>query len=463
MNLSASQTTTTTSRRLFDPATAMILAVVFYGTAVRNNSPGGGLAVTLATLLVAYAVWRSHKEASLGLDEGGPWETRLLAAILVFSLLGALGWAPAEIGPTSAWLERLPSLAWAGLAIWLFLTRRGDSRQPVMVAVTVLTVALTLLVGIIHLSETRNVSLDVNLLHRASADAIAGGENPYSEAVETPVGSPTAGVEETIVGYPYPPVTALSYAVGEWVFSDPRFISLISWVAVLTLLGVSGIRQKRPSTLLLMLLLASMPGWPLMLRAAWTEPLTLAFLTISLVLWHRAVGSGLALGLGLASKQYFVVTAPLLLLHRDPGWMRRLVIAASVVVVTIGAALAIGPADFWSAAVEYHMNTPVRVDSSNLIGLLSSFGVDWAPPAVLGLVAGLLAAMAVGRMSHRSATFMIGMALTLAVSFLPASQAFANYWFLIAGLLVLGMAGGATGEARETAYPEEPRPNRDAR
>ena len=462
MNLSASETTTTTSRRLFDPATAMLLAVVFFGTAVRNNSPGGGLAVTLATLLVAYAVWRSRTEPSFGLDDGGPWETRLLAAILVFALLGALGWAPAEIGPTSPWLERLPSLVWAGLAIWLFLNRRTGDRQPVLMAVAVLTVALTLLVGLIHLSETRKVSLDVNLLHRAAADAIAGGQNPYSDAVETPVGSPTAGIEETIVGYPYPPVTALSYAMGEWVFSDPRFTSLISWVVVLTLLGVSGVRQKRPSTVLLMVLLASMPGWPLLLRAAWTEPLTLALLTISFMLWHRPAGSGLALGLGLASKQYFVVTAPLLLLHRDRGWIRRLVIAGSVVVVTIGAALAFGPADFWSAAVEYHINTPVRVDSSNLIGLLSSLGVQWAPPAVVGLVAGLLAALAVGRMSRRRDTFMIGMALTLAVSFLPASQAFANYWFLVAGLLVLGMANGATAESRQEARPAASRPDRDA-
>ncbi len=38
------------------------------------------------------------------------------------------------------------------------------------------------------------------------------------------------------------------------------------------------------------------------------------------------------------------------------------------------------------------------------------------------------------------------MGLTLAVSFLVSSQAFANYWFLIFGLGVLGLAASPIGQ-----------------
>lgn len=418
------------------PPAAVILAIVLFGTAIRTNSPGGGLAVTVATFLLAFAIWTTRRDGSIEVGTAGS-ESQLLGAILVFSLMGLIGWAPSGIGPTSPWLERLPSIIWAGSAVWLFRGNREGKR--VLAALVAIVVGASLVVGVLNLREAADVNLDVNLLHRAAANALSGGLNPYTDAVEVPNGSPTADEGDTIVGYPYPPVAAIAYSVGEWLFSDPRFTSLIVWLATLTLLGVHGVRRNRPEPVYLMILLASIPGWPLILRAAWTEPLTLLLMTAAFVLWRRPGRSGSMLGLGLASKQYLAVSAPLVLLHRDLGWVKRVIVAAVVATATIAVAVFADASAFWTAAVEFHLNTPVRTDSTNVVGLVAAMGADWHPPAYLSLAAGLITAVAVGRVSRKAGVFMAGMALILAVSFLFATQAFANYWFLVAGLCALGL------------------------
>ncbi len=230
------------------------------------------------------------------------------------------------------------------------------------------------------------------------------------------------------------------YAAGEWLVSDPRAISLGAWLAVLAILGVSATRRLDDTRLYLMLVLASVPGWPLVLRAAWTEPLTLLLITIGWSLWRRPATSGTGLGLALASKQYFVVTAPLLLLHRDLKWKTRIAVAVAIVITTVGAALLIDFEAYWSSTVAFHASTPPRTDSSNLVGLLSLFDVAWDPPFWLGLGVGAGLALALGRRSTTPGSFLLAMAVALSGTFIFSSQAFANYWFLVFGLTVLAMA-----------------------
>jgi hypothetical protein len=333
-------------------------------------------------------------------------------------------------------------VVWACLALGVLVAKGRVAVRVLAIVTTTATLLVTLGVGLIHLDRVEGIGLDVNLLHIAAADAIANGDNPYTDAVVVPNGSPTAEPGDTIIGYPYPPVTAVSYAIGEWVFSDPRFTSLLSWVVVLGLIGLHSIRRQSLPGIATLILLAALPGWPLVLRAGWSEPLSLLFLTWAFFAWRRPVGSGLALGLGLASKQYFAVTAPVALLHRDVHWLRRLLVAVSAVAVTVGAVALLDVDAFWSAAVQFHLNTPPRADSSNLIGLMAAMGMAWSPPGVVSVVAGLIAAVVVGLKSRTSRSFLLALGFTLAVSFLVASQAFANYWFLVFGLSLVAMTPG---------------------
>ena len=421
----------------------LLFASLLFGLAVRTGSALDGVTVIVATVALAgsFFLGRGAESGAATLDRLR--ESRLLIGVVIFGLLGALGWASSAIGPTSTELETLPSLIWIALAVTTYVLRNRSASFWPAVIVTV-TIGVTFFVGLLHLAAAEGIGIDVYFLHVEAADALANGSNPYTDAVEVPNGAPTAEPGDVIIGYVYPPVTAIFYALGQWTLSDPRFTSLFAWILVLALVGLTAVKEHRLQNLYLMLLLAAVPGWPLILRAGWTEPLSLAFLAMAFFLWRRPVASSIGLGLALASKQYFVVSAPLVLLHRDHGWRKRVTAAAIVVAVTLGVALVWDAAAFWSSAIEFHTATATRPDSSNLIGLLAAFEISWAPPVLLTLGVGLVAATVAGRVSRSRGSFALAMGLTLAVSFLVSSQAFANYWFLIFGLCVLGLAASTT-------------------
>jgi hypothetical protein len=422
----------------------LLFATVLFGSSVRGGSTTG-VAALIASISLAGALFTREEPMFVDTAWGRRgWETQLMISVVVFGLLGVTGWSPASIGPTSSELERLPGVLWVVASIVVFISGRGVGRL-IQGGVVVITLGATLLLGLNHLSAAEGVGFDVYFLHVEAAEAIANGHNPYTDVVEVPNGSPTAEPGDVITGYVYPPVTAASYSLAYWVFSDPRFTSLIAWLAFLGLIGIRAFRRQSRAGLLVMLLMASIPGWPLVLRAAWTEPLSLAFLAGAFFLWKRPVTSGAFLGMALASKQYFAVTAPLLLLHRESGWVRRAMVAGAVIAATIGAVILWDAGAFWSAAVEFHTSTPPRPDGLNLVGLASLLGLSWNPPTFLALAAGLLVAIAAGRRSAHRAGFMLALGLTLAASFLFSSQAFANYWFLIAGLCGLALWDSSTG------------------
>jgi len=428
-----------------DAALYLLVAVVFFGLAVKGGVVSNVVAVlagiTILTMVVTGRLPARNEEGATRL------ETALAGAVLVFAVLGVTGYG-SSIGPSSG-LERLPGVVWAGLVVLLFMSRqRGGGRRRVVVLVALLTIAFTVLFGI-NAVESAREGYDVLFLHQEAADALAAGLNPYTDAVTFPNGAPTAEPGDQIVGYVYPPITAVAYAIGEWTFDDPRYTSLASWVGLLSLLSVWGVRQPTSHLPYLLLLLASLPGWPLVLRAAWTEPLSLLLLAGAAAVWRRGGASGFWLGIGLASKQYFAVAAPFLFFYRDRVWSRRALVAAIVTGLGVGVGILWGPEAFWSAAIEFHASTPPRLDSSNLVGLLGIFGLSWSPPVILPLAFGLgVAALASMRSRDVSSAF-CALALALAASFFLSSQAFANYWFLVMGLCLLALA--TLGEESEGA------------
>lgn len=441
MDLSVTTAPDRTKGSGLDAHAYLTFATLCFGLSVMSSAPGAGLTVLLATILAAVAFSRIRHGEDLDLSADGRREFRLLLVILVFSALKLLGWSPSWLGTSSEWLERLPGLAWALLAVFLYKTRHRAASRRVMAAVIVTALAVTGVVGLLHLQGARGIGVDVYLLHKSAASAIANGDNPYTDVVEVPNGAPTAEEGDTIVGYPYPPSIALAYSIGQWTYGDPRFTSLVSWLAVLGMIGWTSYRRMSRAGVYALLILAAIPGWALVLRAAWTEPVTLVFLTAAYLWWHRPTSSGVTLGLTLASKQYFALVAPLVLLHRDAGWRRRLIVAGVVIALTVIPFVLLEPAAFWSSAVQFHNETPLRTDSVNLIGAISTLWNPWEPPRWLGPALGVIVAVVTGRLSRTRETFFLGMALALATSFMVASQAFANYWFLITGLCALCLIG----------------------
>lgn len=413
----------------------LVGAVVLYGLAIPSVLEAR-LAVILGTVGLALAVARHRSTPPVPID------IFLLMGVLTFGMAGFLGWSPVGIGPTSDLLERGPGLVWLAFALIALLGRNLIETKPARVGLIVLVMGFSAIVGLSHLAAAGGIGLDVLALHVEAADAIASGQNPYSDAVIVDNGAPTARPGDQIVGYVYPPVTALGYAAGEWLFGEPRLVSLLGWLTFLSTLAARAWRLPSRTALLTFLLAASLPGWPLVLRAGWTEPLSLALFGLALFMWSRPRLSGILSGLALGSKQYFAVSAPLVGLYREKGWAQRTMWTVALIVGTVGAGLILGPGEFWFAAVEFHLNTPPRPDGLNLVGLAADLDIQVSLPSVFPILLGLGAALLSARWARTRSEWTTALALTLAVSFLVSSQAFPNYWFLIAGLILLALTHG---------------------
>ena len=420
------------------PATAgdpfLVIVVVLCGFALR---PGWlpSIAVAAATIaLLAVPTFQKHQSTIL---TRVPLDRLLLFGIALFALISLSGWPPTFIGPTTAALEVLPIIVWAGLAALTYLGSSSELRRRTVFAMVLVT---TLIVGVLHIRQTGGLGIDVLALHVEAAEALESGLNPYTDAVSVSDGSPLAAEGATIDGYVYPPTTALLYAVGEWTLADPRFVSLFTWLGFLALLGSSAVRRDQRTGLLTMILLASAPGWPFVLRAAWTEPASLLLFAAAQHAWRRPVVSGIWAGLALGSKQYFAVTAPLVARFRGTAWKKRAAATVASIGLPIALAVAWGPDAFWNAAVEFHLATPPRPDSLNLVGLAADLNLNVSFPSLLPIVVGLGVSYLMARRASTASDYMLVVAASLAASFLVSSQAFPNYWFLIMGLAGLALA-----------------------
>lgn len=153
------------------------------------------------------------------------------------------------------------------------------------------------------------------------------------------------------------------------------------------------------------------------------------------------------LGLTLASKQYLAVLAPLVLLMRTSP--RRRVVTAGTALVAVASGFLLGDG-YLEAIVGFHSGRPVRTDGTNLVVLLDLGGLD---PLLLNpvvfLLAGGLAAWGARRVVGPRSFGRVA-ALALGCFFLLSSQAFANYWWLILGLLVVGEVVGPAAESDGT-------------
>ena len=429
------------------PDFLLLSATLLFAISVRLGAVSGVFALTGALSLIG-SVGLSKRAGQLQDPDPRAIDSRLLVGAGLFGLLGLIGWSPATIGPSSIFLDRLPGAIFIGIVVVAFALRRRSSQARFLPLVlgALITVAGF---GAAHIEATGDLGFDVYHLHVSAAEALGDGENPYTDVVTVPDGSPNAERGDVISGYVYPPTTLVGYSLGHWLTPDARYTSLLSWLVVLGILGFAAVRNKSDRELNLMLLLASLPGLWLVLRAAWTEPLSIMFAAVATALWTHRAASGLGLGAMLSSKQYFLVTAPVFLLHRETGWMRRAAAALAVITLTLVPAMLWDFGAFWDSAVAFHTSTEPRPDGSNIVGLLAISGVDWTPPTLLPVVLGLAVAVwaAAGSTTRRS--FMAAMATSLSVSFLVTSQAFANYWFLVFGLCALAMYSGPEGSGSE--------------
>jgi len=359
------------------------------------------------------------------------------SAVLMTGLLGR----PIATLPASILYSR-PLAIGIGAAACVVAFIGGHNRIGRRIATGLaLCVAVLTIATLVGSEWSSTLGSDVYHAHRLAGAAVTSGQNPYTDAVQFADGNPFASSDRVIDGYPYPPVTLSAYAMAG-AFTDPRLISAICWLAFLGWLAVGSwsTRQDQSagvglSTLLLMSLapLAS-EVWYM----AWTEPWTLLLFMAAAISWKRSsIGSGILLGLALASKQYLIFLLPLLLLHREEGWRRRSMAALITAGVTLMAGLLPGPTAFFQATIGNLTSIGFRPDTQSLPGLASELGISVMLPNWLWIGISLLTVLVLARTSRTRSGFMLRAGIGLGVAFL-LGLAFPNYWFLVAGLLAIG-------------------------
>lgn len=380
-------------------------AALAVGAAVqagRDNESiaGSRLTVTLAVAAVGLFVFSWAMGDPLFALSGGAWMVLWLGVILMVAGLSWLG--TRSTGRWRVAIGGVISLAWIVFVGWLAI---GNGFP----------------------------SIDVLHLHHQAADAIAAGGNPFADLdyFETL----PSGRGEDITGYTYPPLTMMLYSVGVWLAGDARWASVAALVAVLLLLiGVGWQRERLAGSVGLSAsaLVIAQPAWPQIIYLGWTEPVSVPLLYGAALLWTSSpVFSGVLFGLGLVTKQYFLVMAPMLVLIRDPGRMRRSVAAVVAAAVTIVPWLVVNPGAFLDSVVGHHLTRAPRTDAGTIAGL----GV-FIPGLIVATVALALSVYLARRMKTGS-DMLFSVAAVLAVFTALASRGFVNSWWLV-GMLTLG-------------------------
>lgn len=406
--------------------TLLLLAFVFLASTVGSGTTNASLTTVMFGALLVVAAATPLVLWATGSRSGRTVWLLALAATGIWSLLAVVD---------DRWIQQYaqrPALL-VGVVVVVAATARWlAGKRWLSIAAAVALAAVVIIAGANALSLYSPPGIDVYYLHEAAVDRLAAGMSPY-HGLGVEDTSPLAGAGAVIDGYPYPPVTLVIFSAADWIFGDARWAGVIAVAVVAFLLARSGGTAGRYAALVLAAAFVAQPGWLTIVAQAFTEPVSLALLAGAVVAWRRPVASAVLLGLALASKQYFIVLLPLVLLIPDRHRYRRAVVALGVVFVSLLPALS-DPAGFWSSAVEFHLTRPPRPDSLNLTG----FGIE-VPTAVL-LVVSLAAAVVLARGAGTAAGFAAASTATLAVFFLGTGQAFLNYWFLVAGLAVVAAA-----------------------
>jgi hypothetical protein len=418
------------------PVAAVVLGLAWLGwftvlqwSVVRFRVP---ILLTLTVCTVLLAWWLARR-----LDV--PLPRWLAPAVLAGSVAVTLT-VPLFSYVRGGWLTAaLVVLTVGGLGCAVLLTRPGRRAALAAYGLAVAThVALT----VVAVVGDRAPRIDVWVVLQQGADALARGENLYTQQWS---GSP--GVQDF---FPYLPWMAVLTAPGRWLAGDVRW-AVLAWSLLLFagLWALARGRAERAAAVTAVLVLA--PGALTQVDQAWTEPVLAALLVWWAVLVRRghAWWAIVPLALACASKQHLALLAPLLLVWAPFGWRRTLAtggLAAALMLPWFVADPAAFVGDTVTTLLTFH---PIRFANTWYLYALNEHGVTLpfavTGAAMVGVVA--VATHAVWRRQPGTAELLRWLALVLAVANLVNKQAFYNQFWLVGTLVAASLAVEPRGAA----------------
>jgi hypothetical protein len=416
------------SRVAFEPLA--LGALLMLGLLYRYAHLTSVFAVAATIAIGASAMaprWRSTVSNQTAVASGA------VTVAVLLSVWGVYVYRAAENAVT------LGFVAAVGAFLITMLRRHHDGiGQRVRLGVMIALIVLVVLISHMSINQRSAPGLDTLRIHDSAAEEILKGENPYLTAT-APNSYIFAPEGSEWVGYVYPPTTLVAFAGADILFGDSRWASTIAIAAFVALLLAPWSQLSTPVGAVragVALAFVAMPELWIIIWGAWTDLIALPFLLGAAYLWKRhPLASAVLLGLALSTKPYFLPVLPLLLLWPSGPRIKRLVVVGGVVIATYLPFLLLdAPSVLKTFRLEDLVDSPYRPDSIGLAGL----GIN--VPRFLSAAVALTAGVILGRRGGRTERFFMAMAAVLSVAFLTAVQVFINYWFLIAGLLIIALA-----------------------
>lgn len=452
---------------------------------------------------------------ALGVSEGlyDPWALALVTAATAIAGLGLLAAGrPEEVPPESArWTTAVLGLGVAGSLLFDALFLPGITVKPellgpfrpALLAVALLAathlwprpppwlsrwrfpllVAGWLVMAALVIRASPWPGIDVWELQQAGAQSLLRGLNPYALGYRNPYGPDTYVLAREmlspdgryILAFPYPPLTLLLDLPG-FLAGDVRWTFVAATAAAALLVRELGRRSRAAELAATVLLLQ--PRTLMVMELSWTEPVALAAVAGAALLLARQarsglaaeappggwVAAGLALGLAAATKQYvLLLLLPVWRLLSPRTRWRTAALGAAAGAATLLPFLAIHPRGLWRGVVAFQVAQPFRPDAVSWPAAVVAWGGPRLPIWPSFVVAALALAWAVRR-ARSVGEALAGGALAWLLLVLFNKQAFCNYYWLAAGLLLAAAgalaapdpAPGATRQSSMASTTPEP-------
>lgn len=443
-----------------------LAAAVALGQAIQlENGAWSPQAIGLLTLALVLCLVGVARPSLCGVEAHRGW---LLPAAFALAL-GLQLWALLERWPAS--YLRVPAqglttfyqlLILGALACGVAVGAPGGrwARHGVMAAL----VGSHLAAGAWILAHSPAPWVDVHFFHRSAMEALLSGESPYGKTIPDIYGHGAFyGADmvrdgRVLIGFPYPPLSALLSLPGAVLAGDHRWSALGATSAAALLMGYA--RPGLVGALAAAVFLFTPRGF-FVLEHGWTEPfvvLLLALAAFTAVRSPRAFGWAVALLLSI--KQYVFLGAPAVLLAaagQRPFRPWRLLLQA----LAVGAALLLPfllwePRGLWRDVFSAQFGQPFRMDALSFLAHLAHLTGE-RPSASWAWVAVLAVLPVVAARAPRSASGMCGaFALILCVFFAFNKQAFANYYYLVIGALCCAVALTSPAAEPKASVSEAP-------
>jgi hypothetical protein len=369
--------------------------------------------------------------------------TIMWAALFLFGVLGVLKSPGTDIeatwfnGPTQIFFGIVSVLSAAGF--WL---RSRGKDMSVLMWMLFATIVGAVLLRILLLWASPSPQIDVWTGAQESAAHLLSGSNPYTTPITDPYRGRMAGVFPTAVAYMYLPVNLLLQLPAFIFMHDVRAMHIVADIIFALVLWQFGGGKKRGSDALLLPALWFLhPRGMHLIEQGWTEPMLIAIFALSLLLLSkkRNVPGAVLLGLGIGMKQYLLPA--LLLLPRLRLSKIAIAFGCITLLLPFFAFLLWDPIAFIQNGVLFLLQTFFRTDSLSISSPLYVMTGIMLPKATSAIIVFLASGWALLKFKHvpQEHGYALGIVFSLFAAFLLGSQAFENYYAVVAGFLLIAI------------------------